>query len=183
MQNSVGSEGLDAQVSQLFEPLRKMGQGAYGQVWKVRNRKTGAICALKKVFQAFGNSTSAQRTYREVRYLQKISHPNILKLQQVHGSLNQQDLYMELEWMDADLSAALKNKVLLTIHKQFIFYQIVNALHFLHAAQIIHRDVKSANVLINEACEVKLCDFGFVRSVGSKEIMTEHVATRWYRAP
>ena len=66
-----------------------MGQGAYGQVWKVRNRNTGAISALKKMYQAFGNSTSAQRTYREVRYLQKISHPNIIKLHKVHQSSNQ----------------------------------------------------------------------------------------------
>lgn len=90
--------------------------------------------------------------------------------------------------MEADLCLALRNGVLKPIHKHYIFYQLANALKYLHSAELIHRDIKPTNILVNETCEAKLCDFGLIRSVArdsTKEtlIMTEKVATRWYRAP
>ena len=59
---------------------------------------------------------------------------------------------------------------------------------YLHTAEIIHRDLKPSNVLINSECLVKIADFGLARSVlpyddATAPIMTEYVATRWYRAP
>ena len=60
---------------------------------------------------------------------------------------------------------ALRNSLLKEIHKHYIFYQMVNALNYLHTAELIHRDIKPSNVLINETCDVKLCDFGLIRSL------------------
>lgn len=69
-------------------------------------------------------------------------------------------------------------------------YQTLRALKSIHSAGIVHRDLKPANLLLNANCDLKVCDFGLARSVktsvaGGKEvgIMTEYVATRWYRAP
>jgi mitogen-activated protein kinase 15 len=59
----------------------------------------------------------------------------------------------------------------------------------LHSGGLIHRDLKPSNILVNEACEAKLCDFGLVRSVDDVNnndkfnMLTEYIATRWYRAP
>jgi mitogen-activated protein kinase 15 len=47
-----------------YELLKKIGSGAYGHVWKVKDRQSGEILALKKIFDAFQHSTDAQRTYR-----------------------------------------------------------------------------------------------------------------------
>ena len=57
-----------------------IGKGAYGIVWKANERKTGRVVALKKIFDAFRNPTDAQRTFREILFLQEFAdHPNIIK--------------------------------------------------------------------------------------------------------
>ena len=74
--------------------------------------------------------------------------------------------------------------------KQYFVYQTLRALKTMHSADIVHRDLKPANLLLNANCDLKVCDFGLARSTrstnpGGKEagLMTEYVATRWYRAP
>jgi mitogen-activated protein kinase 1/3 len=73
---------------------------------------------------------------------------------------------------------------------QYFVYQTLRALKSIHSADIVHRDLKPANLLLNANCDLKVCDFGLARSVktsapSGKEqgLMTEYVATRWYRAP
>ena len=75
-------------------------------------------------------------------------------------------------------------------HAQYFIYQTLRALKALHSADVIHRDLKPSNLLLNANCDLKVCDFGLARSTrstnpGGKEVglMTEYVATRWYRAP
>ena len=58
----------------------------------------------------------------------------------------------------------------------------------MHEGQLIHRDLKPANILLNSECHVKLADFGLARLIENKKhyadtILTDYVATRWYRAP
>jgi serine/threonine protein kinase len=66
--------------------------------------------------------------------------------------------------MEADLCLALSNALLKPIHKHYIFYQLANAVAYLHSAELIHRDIKPTNILVNEVCDAKLCDFGLIRS-------------------
>lgn len=84
-----------------------LGSGAYGHVWKVFDRKNQQEYALKKIFDAFQNSTDAQRTYREITVLQQLSHPNIIKLERVIKAKNDRDLYLLFEYMEADLHSVL----------------------------------------------------------------------------
>jgi len=88
--------------------------------------------------------------------------------------------------MDTDLYKIMKSgQELSDDHYKFIIYQILRALLYLHSANIIHRDVKPSNVLINEDCTIKICDFGLSRSLCEKDqlSLTEYVVTRYYRAP
>ncbi len=71
---------------------------------------------------------------------------------------------------------------------QSFIYQILCGLKYIHSANVLHRDLKPGNLLVNADCELKICDFGLARgfSVDPEEnagYMTEYVATRWYRAP
>lgn len=77
--------------------------------------------------------------------------------------------------------------ILKEVHIRFIVYQLAKALKYLHSGSVIHRDLKPSNILVNSNCTIKLCDFGLVRSLAARDenspILTEGVATRWYRAP
>lgn len=64
-----------------------------------------------------------------------------------------------------------------------ILVQLLRGLKYLHSANILHRDLKPGNLLINANCDLKICDFGLARTSSGKAFMTEYVVTRWYRAP
>ncbi|XP_036064316.1 mitogen-activated protein kinase 15 isoform X2 [Onychomys torridus] len=140
---------------------------AYGIVWKAVDRRTGDVVAIKKIFDAFRDQTDAQRTFREVMLLQEFgNHPNIIRLLDVIPAQNDRDIYLVFESMDTDLNAVIqKGKLLEDIHKRCIFYQLLRATKFIHSGRVIHRDQKPANVLLDAACRVKLCDFGLARSL------------------
>lgn len=101
------SKKIDAHITDKYKIGELIGSGAYGHVWKVEDKITHRHYALKKVFGAFRNNIDAQRTYREVQILQKIHHPNIIRLFKVLGADNKEDLYLVFELMEADLLAVV----------------------------------------------------------------------------
>ena len=77
-------------------------------VYKGINRRVKTSCAIKKIYDAFRNLTDAQRTFQEVKYLMSLRHPNIIRFHDFHFSANGSDLYLELEFLNSDLSKAIK---------------------------------------------------------------------------
>src|ERR1700740_1416756 len=94
-----------------------------------------------------------------------------------------------IELIECDLAAIIRSGQPLTdAHFQSFIYQILCGLKYIHSANVLHRDLKPGNLLVNADCELKICDFGLARgfSIDPEEnagYMTEYVATRWYRAP
>ncbi|NWR62185.1 MK15 kinase, partial [Bucorvus abyssinicus] len=184
---------VEAVVSQKYEIKRRLGKGAYGIVWKAIDRRTGEIVAVKKIFDAFRNRTDAQvrNHLLGLFLLQEFGeHPNIIKLLDVIPAQNNKDIYLIFESMETDLHAVIKKGNLLKdIHKCYILYQLLKATKFIHSGNVIHRDQKPSNILLDADCFVKLCDFGLARSLSQlnkdqgNPALTEYVATRWYRAP
>ncbi|THD23556.1 Mitogen-activated protein kinase [Fasciola hepatica] len=188
-----------------YDIVKRLGKGAYGIVWRAKNKKNGNTVALKKIFDAFRNQTDAQRTFREITFLQAFAgHPNIIRLLNVIKADNNKDIYLVFEHMDSDLHNCIKKgNILKDVHKKYIFYQLLRAVKYIHSADVIHRDLKPSNVLLDSDCLVKVCDFGLTRSLaaihggfrgsvesfsdaavnGGDPELTEYVATRWYRAP
>lgn len=100
-----------------------VGKGAYGIVWKAIDKRTKEIVALKKNFDAFQNATDAQRTFREIIFLQELAgHENIIRLQNVIRAENDRDIYLVFDFMDTDLHAVIRANILEDIHKQYIVY-------------------------------------------------------------
>jgi mitogen-activated protein kinase 15 len=139
-------------------------------VWKAIDKKTKDIVALKKNFDAFQNATDAQRTFREIIFLQELSgHENIIRLQNVIRAENDRDIYLVFDFMDTDLHAVIRANILEDIHKQYIIYQVLKCLKYMHSANLLHRDLKPSNLLLNSECHVKVADFGLARSLDTKE--------------
>ena len=108
-------------LNEVFHHLNaylSIGKGAYGIVWKAIDKRTKDIVALKKNFDAFQNATDAQRTFREIIFLQELSgHENIIRLQNVIRAENDRDIYLVFDFMDTDLHAVIRANILEDIHK------------------------------------------------------------------
>ncbi|KAG9009022.1 hypothetical protein FRB94_012659 [Tulasnella sp. JGI-2019a] len=96
--------------------------------------------------------------------------------------------------MEADLHQIIRSGQALTnAHVQYFLYQILRGCKYIHSANVVHRDLKPGNLLVNADCELKICDLGLSRGFDRSTVdghqeesvshMTEYVATRWYRAP
>ncbi|VDQ05672.1 unnamed protein product [Trichobilharzia regenti] len=99
---------------------------------------------MKKNFDAFRNQTDAQRTFREIAFLQAFgNHPNVIGLYNVIRAECDKDIYLVFEYMETDLHNVIrKGNILKDIHKQYIMYQLFKATAYLHSGEVIHRDLK-----------------------------------------
>ncbi|KAI9347067.1 MAP kinase [Pilaira anomala] len=169
-----------------------MGQGAYGVVCAAKDTDSDEQVAIKKVCRIFEKTILAKRALREVKLLRFFNgHENITSVLDM-DIVNLQDfneIYLVQELMEADLHQIIRSGQPLTdAHFQYFVYQICRGLKYIHSANVLHRDLKPGNLLVNADCELKICDFGLARGYSENAdhnvgFMTEYVATRWYRAP
>lgn len=127
---------------------------------------------------------------RELRLLKLLKHENIINIETIilpKSREDFEDVYVISEMMDTDLTSIIKSDQPLTEeHYKFFLYQLLRGLKYIHSAKIVHRDLKPRNLLVNSNCDLKICDFGLARPLFKNmkaNVLTEYVATRWYRAP
>ncbi|XP_028850800.1 mitogen-activated protein kinase 13 isoform X2 [Denticeps clupeoides] len=171
------------EVPDKYRALKQIGTGAYGSVCSAFNDKTGEKVAIKKLHRPFQSEIFAKRAYRELRLLKHMKHENVIGLLDVftpaRGLEDFHDFYLVMPYMYTDLS---KVRGLLTEDRvQFLVYQMLCGLQYIHGAGIIHRDLKPGNLAVNQDCQLKILDFGLARHAEPE--MTGYVVTRWYRAP
>jgi len=124
-------------------------------------------------------------------FLQELSdHENIITLKDVFKAENDRDIYLVFVFMETDLHAVIRANILEDVHKRYVVYQLLKAMKYMHTGNVLHRDMKPSNVLLNSECKVKVADFGLARSIELSDekgkqppVLTDYVATRWYRAP
>ncbi|KAF6163078.1 hypothetical protein GIB67_001406 [Kingdonia uniflora] len=171
-----------------YVPIKPIGRGAYGIVCSSLNRETNEKAAIKRINNVFENRIDGLRTLRELKLLRHLRHENVIGLKDVMMPIHKRsfkDVYLVYELMDTDLHQIIKSSQQLSNdHCQYFLFQLLRGLKYLHSANILHRDLKPGNLLVNSNCDLKICDFGLARSGNGKgQFMTEYVVTRWYRAP
>ncbi|CAK61725.1 unnamed protein product (macronuclear) [Paramecium tetraurelia] len=186
---------IESHILQQYEIQKVLGEGSYGKVWKAIDRSNNNIQAIKKIKGAFRNSVDAKRTVREVCFLSQLSnHQSFVCLDKVIQSKNSNDLYLVFEYVFSDLHKVqnldiqvIQSKQLMPIQQNFIIYQLLKALDYIHSGGLIHRDLKPSNILIQKTCHIKLADFGLARTYQDTDETicgyTQNVATKTYRAP
>jgi len=187
-----------------YDILGKLGEGTFGEVHRAKSKKTGAVVALKKILMHNEKDGFPITALREIKLLKILSHINILRLEEMaieHARNNDKRkraiIYMVTPYMDHDLSGLLENPSVVFTEPQIKCYmlQLLEGLRYLHNEKILHRDMKAANLLINNSGILQIADFGLARHYdepvpiagqGGGEARREYttlVVTRWYRPP
>ena len=186
-----------------YEILSKLGEGTFGEVYKARSHRTGRIVALKKILLHNEKDGFPITALREIKLLKMLSHPNILKLEEMAverkkgEAAKRTHMHMVTPYMEHDLSGLLENPAVRFTEPQIKCYmlQLLEGLRYLHGNKILHRDMKAANLLINNSGILQIADFGLARPYddpapepgkGGGEATRDYttlVVTRWYRPP
>ncbi|ODV91845.1 hypothetical protein CANCADRAFT_432 [Tortispora caseinolytica NRRL Y-17796] len=172
--------GTSFEVTSRYANLNPVGMGAFGLVCSGRDTLSEQNVAIKKILKPLSTAVLAKRTYRELKLLKHLHHENVISLYDIFIS-PLEDIYFVTELLGTDLHRLLTSRPLEREFILYFLYQILRGLKYVHSAGVVHRDLKPSNILINENCDLKICDFGLARIQDAQ--MTGYVSTRYYRAP
>lgn len=169
--------------SSCYEKLNRIEEGSYGIVYRARDRETGDIVALKKLKLEKEKSGFPVTSLREIYTLLNAKHPNIVNVREiVMHRLDQ--VFIVMDFIEHDLKTLMTEMrtPFLQSEVKTLMLQLLSAVKLLHDNWIVHRDLKTSNLLLNNRGEIKVADFGLARKFGSPlGRMTQLVVTLWYR--
>ena len=175
-----------------YEIIKRLGEGSFSNVYLVKNKQNNLIYALKKVEISKLNPIARENSLNEIRILASINHENIISFVDsfyTNNENNQNYLNIILEYADdGDLESKIKNQK--KIKKYFdekliwsIFIQIVFGLNALHKKNIMHRDLKSANIFLMKNGKIKLGDLNVAKVIQDKGVLRTQTGTPYYASP
>ena len=152
---------IEGDITQFYEVQKKIGEGAYGKIYKVRNKQSGDIRAMKQITKT--KITDMGKFQTEIKILSMLDHPNIVRLFEVIEDDKYYNLLEELctggELLKRAQTRQLKEKDIARI-----FNQIMSGVAYIHGMGIVHRDLKLENILFSSEdpmSPIKIIDFGF----------------------
>ena len=134
-----------------YEKLGRIGEGTYGVVYKAREKTTGDIVALKKIRMDRERDGMPLTSLREIRILQRITHPNVVRLIKVIQGDALNNVFLAFEYCEHDLARLIDNvktKVTTSVVVSLMM-QTLKAVKYLHERFIFHRKLKLSNLLLN----------------------------------
>ena len=147
-----------------FAIIRKLGDGAYSSVFKVKKNDDSEYYALKKVNMASLTDKEKENALNEIRILASIDHPNVIGYKDAFIDEPSSSLCLVMEYADngdvfQKICTYQKRETYIKEKKiWYVFIQIVRGLREIHGRKILHRDMKSANIFLYKDMQAKLGD-------------------------
>jgi cell division cycle 2-like protein len=170
-----------------YSCLNRIEEGTYGVVFRAQDKKTGEIVALKRLKMEKEKEGFPITSLREICCILKSQHENVCTVREIVVGDDMNRIFIVMDYVEHDLKSLMTH----TMKKPFaigevktLMYQLLSGVNHLHDNWIIHRDLKTSNLLLSNKGILKIADFGLAREYGSPlKPYTPIVVTLWYRAP
>ncbi|CAC5395285.1 CDC2L [Mytilus coruscus] len=169
-----------------FQCLNRIEEGAYGVVYRAKDKKTDDIVALKRLKMEKEKEGFPITSLREINTLLKAQHVNIVTVREIVVGSNMDKIYIVMDYVEHDLKSLMETmkQPFLVGEVKTLLKQLLLGVAHLHDNWIIHRDLKTSNLLLSHKGILKIGDFGLAREYGEPlKHYTPVVVTLWYRAP
>jgi cell division cycle 2-like protein len=174
------------QVDDSYKFLNRVAEGTYGVVFRAEDKKSGEICALKRLKMEKEREGFPITSLREIVTLLKAKHENVINVMEICVGSTKDKIFIAMEFLEHDLKGLMETmKSKFTIGEvKTLMHQLMLGVDHLHDNWILHRDLKTSNLLLNHRGVLKIADFGLAREYGSPlNDYTQVVVTLWYRCP
>jgi len=172
-----------------YKKVKFLGEGSFGAVYQVRNKYSGAICAMKIIKKSSACSREEEEEIRnEINILRTMDHPNILKIFEFYSNPKEYSIITELCSMGELFDQIINKGPFDEKYSAYVLYQVFSAVNYCHKMHILHRDLKPENILIIDKNDdgyptVKVCDFGTSKIFETGKVERAFVGSSFYMAP
>jgi len=155
-------------VNKCYTHCNQISEGVYGVVHRAKDKETGELVALKKIKYWKSMSGFPVSSMREITLLMSLDHPNIIKFKEVVTNAKKSAIYMVMDYAENDIQYLMQvRKIRWTLpQSKCIFHQLLSAIGYLQSKWILHRDLKTSNLLLTKDGILKVCDLGMAREYG-----------------
>lgn len=167
-----------------YKMIKQIGKGAFGKVFLGLHKLSGKYVAIKTVDKEYlQDDYSQKKLLREIYILKKIKHNNVIRLLEVFETDTQALIVMEYAG-GGDLLHYVKSKKFLTEKEaRPLFRQVVYGLAHIHSRNVLHRDIKLDNMLLDADGAIRICDFGVSKIIDKHVSINDQCGTPAYIAP
>uniref|UniRef100_A0A8C4EC98 non-specific serine/threonine protein kinase n=1 Tax=Dicentrarchus labrax TaxID=13489 RepID=A0A8C4EC98_DICLA len=186
-ENSRGAQSSPAQGRPLqvgfYEIIRTLGKGNFAVVKLARHKVTKTQVAIKIIDKTRLNPSNLEKIYREVQIMKLLNHPHIIKLYQVMETKDMLYIVTEYAKNGEMFDHLTSNGRMSEDEARKKFWQILTAVDYCHRHHIVHRDLKTENLLLDANMNIKLADFGFGNFYNAGEPLSTWCGSPPYAAP
>lgn len=187
-ENSQGAQSRPAQGGRplqvgFYEIIRTLGKGNFAVVKLARHKVTKTLVAIKIIDKTRLNPSNLEKIYREVQIMKLLNHPHIIKLYQVMETKDMLYIVTEYAKNGEMFDHLTSNGRMSEVEARKKFWQILTAVDYCHRHHIVHRDLKTENLLLDANMNIKLADFGFGNFYIAGEPLSTWCGSPPYAAP